>query len=113
MRIEPAEDPAMMQQHDPICHPGHLIQMLTGHQNRDSVFTGAHPQQLCRPCRDSRGGRQPEQDRPCREERKTFPLAIHDTAPCEITLRGAPAEFSGEIQQADPGTAGRSMSWSC
>ena len=39
----------MMQQHDPISHPGHLIEMLAGHQDRDSVFTGAHPQQLADP----------------------------------------------------------------
>ena len=46
MRIQPAEDPAMMQQHDPISYPGHLIQMLAGQQDRDPVLTGAHPQQL-------------------------------------------------------------------
>jgi hypothetical protein len=49
LRIQPAEDPAMMQQHYPISHQGHLIQMLAGPQDRDSVLTGAHSQQLAHP----------------------------------------------------------------
>jgi hypothetical protein len=44
VRIQAAEDLAMMQQQDPISHPGHLIQMLAGHQDGDSVFAGARPQ---------------------------------------------------------------------
>jgi len=28
LRIQPADDLTMMQQHDPISHPGYLIQML-------------------------------------------------------------------------------------
>src|SRR5512133_3837268 len=49
MRIEAADDPPVMQQQDPMSHPGHLIEMLAGHQDRDSVLAGTHPQQLADP----------------------------------------------------------------
>ena len=47
--IQAADDLTVMQQQDPISHSGHLIKMLAGHQDRDSVFTGARPQQLADP----------------------------------------------------------------
>jgi hypothetical protein len=49
LRIQAAEDLTVMQQHDPVSHSGHLIKMLAGHQDRDSVFTGARPEQLVDP----------------------------------------------------------------
>ena len=88
MRIETADDPTMMQQEDPISHPGHLIQMLAGHQHRDSVVAGPDPQQLADPNHPQRveavaGFIQNQHIRPmhqCHRETETLPIAQRQSA---------------------------------
>jgi hypothetical protein len=88
MRIQPAEDLTMMQQQNPISHPSHLIQMLAGHQDRNSVFTGPHPQQLTDPDHPQRveavaGFIQNQHIRPMNQrhgEPKTVPIAQRQSA---------------------------------